>query len=212
MSSSYYLRNLIESKAYLVEDPENQYILLEGRCHPGFTERPFSERGAKLCVKNEGYEAFPGPQNFPVTSSQAPRSSPKHIPRRLLWASDPNFEIRVDSPGMSYGPDPDPQDGYSQVSVWQGPLRRVPNQRYLVDNGYLKQNITYDGYGFGSMQRQDKRDYLSNFDIPASWRPTNEPRVPRKYNVTNLVQKYPLWKKATRSPDHADQLHDRKIV
>lgn len=207
MSSSYYLKKLDEKKAYLTKHPEDQYILLDGVCHPDFYERPLSAAGGKLCVRKPGTQSFPETPNLRY-SMASPRGSIGGSLRRKLWADHPNWETRTDHHGMGY----DPREGpYSQVSVWQGELRRVPDQAELVDGGYLRQSITMDGIGFGSNGRRDRHDYLSNFNLPPDQK-GNEPRMPRKYNVCDLTQKYPLWKEATKAPGSIDLVNGRRMV
>jgi hypothetical protein len=72
--------------------------------------------------------------------------------------------------------------------------------------------VAVDGLGFGSGSRQDKYDYLYNFDNPIGEREGIQPRMPRKYNVCDLVQKYPLWKEATKANDLVDIQNSRRIV
>ncbi len=53
------------------------------------------------------------------------------VPRLGLWSSPPDWETRTNYPTLAYGPETfreTPPGGYSQVSVWQGKLRRVPDQ------------------------------------------------------------------------------------
>jgi hypothetical protein len=40
----------------------------------------------------------------------------------------------------------------------------------------------------------------------------NEPPIPRKYDVNDLTQKYPLWKEAAKAPDILDTQNTRRIV
>jgi len=211
MSSSYYLKNLLADQAYLVRNQGDQYILLDGRCHPDYVERPLSAAGGKVCVRKPGTQSFPDEITKPRTGSQPVRGLPSNVPRRWLWAPAPDWETRVDYPGLAYAPDSLPPKRYSQVSRWQGPLNRVPDQPWLVDNGYLRQDVVYDGIGFGSANRRDRYDYLWNFDMPGAQK-VNEPPIPRKYDVNDLTQKYPLWKEAAKAPDILDTQNTRRIV
>lgn len=212
MSSSYYLKNLIKDQAYLVQNQGDQYLLLDGRCHPDYTERPLSAAGGKVCVRREGTDSFPRQITKPQTKSQPVRGGGGYVLRKKLFAPASEVETRVDYPGMGYSPvPPGPPKRYSQVSVWQGALNRVPDQPYLVDEGYLRRDVVFDGIGFGSANRRDRYDYLWNFDLPEDQK-VNEPPIPRKYNVNNLTQKYPLWKEATKAPDALDLQNYRRIV
>jgi hypothetical protein len=213
MSSSYYLKNLIKDQAYLVKHQEDQYILLDGRCHPDFYERPLSSAGGRLCVRKPGTRPFGGNDYIskPRTGSTPARGEGKFIPRQKLWSAPPDWETRTDYPNLGYSPDDQPPKAYSQVSVWQGASRRVPDQPELVDGGYLRQRVAMDGLGFGSNHRNDKYDYLYNFNLGAD-QSENEPRVPRVYNVCDLTQKYPLWKEATKASDMMDLQNTRRIV
>lgn len=208
MSSSYYNKELKANGAYLVPSQFDQYIILDGRCHPNYSESPLSARGGKICNKIPGRESMPNTVIKPPTGS-APQAGPQsnYVPRLGLWSDYPDWETRTDYPNLGYAPDHQPPKEYSQVSQWTGPLRRVPDQSYLVDNGYLRQDISFDGIGFGSNNRNDKYDYLWNFsDLD------NLPPVPRKYDVTQLTQKYPLWKQATGTPDTFDPQNTRRRV
>lgn len=209
MSSSYYNKQLREKSAYLVPSQFDQYILLDGRCHENYSESPLSARGGKLCTKIPGRESFPKVQRPPTNAYSNGRSTHQedYTPRLGVWSDYPSWETRSDYPNLGYAPDNKPPTEYSQVSYWTGPLRRVPDQAYLVDNGYLRQDIAFDGIGFGSNNRNDKYDYLYNFSDP-----DNLPPVPRKYDVTQLTQKYPIWKQATGTPDSFDPQNTRRRV
>lgn len=216
MTSSFILGELISNEAYLTTDQFNQYILLDGKCHPDYVEQPLSARGAKLCTRIPGTTSFPNKITKPSTNAYSPRgmssNRPDYTPRLGLWSDEPDWETRTDYPGMGYAPvevGVMPKE-YSQVSYWTGPLRRVPDQAYLVDNGYLRQRIAMDGIGFGSNHRNDRNDYLSNFDYPDG--DPRLPKMPRKYNVTHLTQRYPLWKEATGSRDQVDLMNMRRVV
>lgn len=214
MSSSYYNKQLREKNAYEVKSQFDQYILLDGLCHPSYSESPLSARGGKLCTKIPGRESMPSTILRPPTNAYASRTNQRqdYTPRLGLWSEYPTWETRSDYPNLGYASgdrDNRPPEETSQVSYWTGPLRRVPDQPYLVDNGYLRQDLAYDGIGFGSNARNDKYDYLYNFSDPD---PSVLPPVPRKYDVTQLTQKYPIWKKATGTPDSFDPQNTRRRV
>ncbi len=73
MTSSYYLKNLIKDEAYLVQNQGDQYLMLDGRCHPRLHRTFAFTAGAKICVKKS-----PGTSSFSTDISK-PRSGPNRV-------------------------------------------------------------------------------------------------------------------------------------
>lgn len=222
MSSSYISKELLKNEAYMTRNREDYYITTNGVCHPEYETHLLSERGVVVCIRKDPGKLLLNPViTKPRTNSLLSHShrDPKNIPREKLYSTGErmHYGVRVDSKTMAYSGTPLPPEGYSQVNNWHsfsvggnGELKSndvVPNQNYLVDNAYLGRHLTFDGIGFGSVQREDRHDYLFYHTQ------TNPPPpMPRKYNVNDLTQRYPIWKEATGAPDQVDLTNTRRIV
>ena len=84
--------------------------------------------------------------------------------------------------------------------------RTVPNEAYLHQFDYLARPIQYDGTGIRPLHTPGPRKY---YEYGFSY----SPNPPYKYNVTQLHQRYPVWKQTQMyhglSQEDADEIDQK---
>ena len=208
MSSSYRLKKRFEEKDIWsgFGDYSNHYIRAWGECHPDYFAIPIGRpSGPKICVKKtkEGCEC----------GKSAPRGfNGGEYGKNCCGCIDGPVPVNVpDYPGYNNpSTSPELQGYHKNVPDLYDPTReypvqisnpqfynrrRMPDQQYAMRNDYIRGGTVYDGTGIfpirtppGSGDKPNTRFLEYGFDE------LDEPPV--KWDVTQAVQPYPLWKSA----------------
>jgi hypothetical protein len=194
MSSSYRLKKRYEQSekegAWQFGEYYDHYISSgpNAHCHPDFTVHAIgSNTGVKVCVRRE-------------TAIQ-PNAKPKKKPDNGLTRFSPNMYFEDELPAQM-----------NETHRYQN--RRVPNEEFLYMADYTKTPILYRGIGEkpsrtpvtpdGNQQIGRGPDPLGlpiwlEYGLQGSLVP------PTKFDATQLVQRYPLWRNAMKARGYTDE-------
>jgi hypothetical protein len=192
MSSSYRLKKRMETPqydmSYMNATPFNHYIAVNKECSPQFKAYPIgSPWGVKVCVLKDDYGVQGcnkgAVSDFKVIDKKLQSQQPA---QKLINRDDPSRTCPSISRKVVDLYDPTAKEPYSLNNPYPYAVRaRVPNDDVLIPNNTLVKPIYFDGIGFSDKYSPDQTtDYA--YDMV--------PNAPARYDVTQLIDKYALWK------------------
>jgi hypothetical protein len=175
---------------------DDSYLRSYGECHPDFMAIPIGNpTGVKMCVRR----VDPYGRRFGETPTI--NATKELVDQKLngYWRASPNlYDPRIQKPVQLWNPDAFPD-------------RRTPYEQDLLRDDYLRWPVKYNGNGInlnrapaegkdtGHAYYQYGDDFTPMEDHETGRRiaTSMKDNVPRpKYDITRLVQPYPIWKRA----------------
>lgn len=212
MTSSFFIDQVLGSDQnppqYQEEALGQSFLTLRGQCPPDFKAEAYGTRGALKCtrVRDPPRQTNPSTKDYPrpgglakpgQASAPGPRGTRRYrggpnlgydqhpqpiVQSRRLYEVSPNPKVQVDLEPPGYPSRTGRTSPRGPASGRTARCRRPPEELDLVRGGYLRSTLEFDGIGFGRTT-EDETTYLRG---PL-------PNPPPRYDVTQLIQKGPVW-------------------